>query len=285
MRSYEEQNYRLSQNEKILLIKLNQKEQEIQSLHLSIKNKNNNSMTSSNNNTISKASTLFSHSTPSIKSKGKKGRSNSLKNKMNIPPVQLMKVEEKLNDYLKLINFKMKEVSKGKRNSKTYRARSACSISSSKQIDCSFTSHTKEHPVQLSQMLKSKKSSSKKQKKTQNYKTIPLNRTHLKNMSIYLKNPHMKKDLDNSNNNKSDIFHIKNLLLNNSSVNNNNNGDNINSNIYNNSSISLCGSNNILRCIMESGNSTNTNSSHKCKNKMNLRQIIFNKCVVNNNQN
>lgn len=276
LRSYEEQNYRLSQNEKILLIKLNQRDQEIQSLHLSIKNKNNNSMTNSNNKTISKATTLFSHSTPSIKSKGKKGRSNSLKTKTNIPPVQLMKVEEKINDYLKLINFKMKEVSKGKRNSKTYRAKSACSISSNKQIDCSFTSHTKEHHhVQLSQMLKSKKNSSKKQKKTQNYKTIPLNRTHLKNMSIYLKNSHIKKDLDNTNN-KSDIFHIKNLLLNNSSV--NNNGENI----YNNSSLSLCGGNNILKCIMESGNSTNTNSSHKCKNKMNLRQIIFNKCVANN---
>ena len=26
----------------------------------------------------------------------------------------------------------------------------------------------------------------------------------------------------------------------------------------------------------------NTNSNHKCTNKMNLRQIIFNKCVVNN---
>lgn len=257
-----------------------------------IPNKSNNNYStniSNNSNSISKTSTFFSHSTPSVKSKKNKARSYSQKCKSNIVPIQLVKVEEKLNEYLKLIDMKMKEVSKSKRNCHTYRAKSACSISSfqSKEkihIDNSFVGSSNKEQIQLSQIIKDKvpkKNSSRKSSKNKSaFKTIPLKKTNLKNMSIYLKNNRSKKDIP-IDTNKSDIFHIKNLLLNNSSVNNNMNV-NVNINEHN-ASLSLCGSNNILKCIMDSGNTTsNTNSNHKCATKMNLRQIIFNKCVVNN---
>ena len=200
-----------------------------------------------------------------------------------------MKVEEKLNEYLKLIDMKVKEVSKNKRNCHTYRAKSACSISSlqSKEkihIDHSFVGSSNKEQVQLSQIINDKmpkKNSSRKNSKNKSaFKTIPLKKASLKNMSLYLKNSRSKKDIP-IDTNKSDIFHIKNILLNNSFVNNNMNV-NVNINEHN-ASVSLCGNNNILKCLIDGGNtSTNTNSNHKCTNKMNLRQIIFNKCVVNN---
>jgi hypothetical protein len=133
--------------------------------------------------------------------------------------------------------------------------------------------------------------------KSTTYRQIPLNKhkSTFMNMSYFVKHSNvMNNDLyrdintnnqnENVNNksyiNKSDIFHShqQSYFKNNSMY----NKDFTNGCIcgINSSSLSIygnCGSNNSNKAknCNESGNSTNANSNHKCKNKVNLRQIMF----------
>ena len=142
LKNYEEKNHKLIQNEKNLKLYITQKDKEIKRLKIKLLNKPDLSHSSNNrsysnfininnnsNNTSIRLSSGISH-------KEEKFTRINLVKKSTLP-MERMKIQEKLQEYRKLIDKKMKDITRNKNSCKTYREKS------SKSKECSLENNNK----------------------------------------------------------------------------------------------------------------------------------------------